>query len=285
MEKLKIAIQKSGRLFDKSIELLKDSGIRLQNGSGKLLSVAEDFPLDILFLRDDDIPEYVSDGVADAGIVGENVVIEKGYNLNLMERLGFAKCRLSIAIPKNNDYPGTDFLNGKKIATSYPNILRKYLEDKGISAEVHEISGSVEIAPGIGLADAILDIVSTGSTLVSNGLKEVDVAIYSEAVLVANNNLELRKKILLEKLLFRFRAVQKSRNNKYILLNAPNDRLPDIVKVIPGMKSPTIMPLAENGWSSVHSVLSENQFWDVIDQLKELGAQGILVIPIEKMII
>jgi len=285
MDKLKIAIQKSGRLFDKSVELLKDSGIRLPNGSGKLLSVAEDFPLDILFLRDDDIPEYVSDGVADAGIVGENVVIEKGYNLNLMERLGFARCRLSLAIPKNNDYPGIEYLNGKKIATSYPNILRKYLADKGIRAEVHEISGSVEIAPGIGLADAILDIVSTGSTLISNGLKEVDVALYSEAVLVANRNLEHGKKILLEKLLFRIRAVENSRNNKYILLNAPNDRIPDIVKIIPGMKSPTIMPLAEKGWSSLHSVLNENKFWEVIDKLKELGAQGILVIPIEKMIL
>jgi ATP phosphoribosyltransferase len=285
MVKLKIAIQKSGRLFDKSIELLKDSGIRLQNGSGKLLSVAEDFPMDILFLRDDDIPEYVSDGVADAGIVGENVVVEKGYNLNLIERLGFARCRLSVAVPKNNDYPGPGYLNGKKIATSYPNILRKYLADRGISAEVHEISGSVEIAPGIGLADAILDIVSTGSTLISNGLKEVDVALYSEAVLVANRDLEQGKKILLEKLLFRIRAVQKSRNNKYILLNAPNERIPDIVKIIPGMKSPTIMPLAEKGWSSLHSVLNENEFWEVIDKIKELGAQGILVIPIEKMII
>jgi ATP phosphoribosyltransferase len=285
MEKLKIALQKSGRLYDKSIELLKDSGIRLQNGSGKLLSVAEDFPLDILFLRDDDIPEYVADGVADAGIVGENVVAEKGYDLDLMERLGFARCRLSIAIPKNNDYPGPEYLNGKKIATSYPNILRKYLADKGISAEVHEISGSVEIAPGIGLADAILDIVSTGSTLISNGLKEVEVALHSEAVLVANRDLENGKKILLEKLLFRIRAVQKSRNNKYILLNAPDERIPDIVKIIPGMKSPTIMPLAEKGWSSLHSVLNENKFWEVIDKLKELGAQGILVIPIEKMII
>jgi ATP phosphoribosyltransferase len=285
MEKLKIAIQKSGRLFDKSIELLRDSGIRLQNGSGKLLSVAEDFPLDILFLRDDDIPEYVSDGVADAGIVGENVVVEKGYNLNLLERLGFARCRLSVAIPKNIDYPGPEFLNGKKIATSYPNILRKYLADRGINAEVHEISGSVEIAPGIGLANAILDIVSTGSTLISNGLKEVDVAFHSEAVLVANRNLEHGKKNLMEKLLFRIRAVQKSRNNKYILLNAPNEKIPDIVKIIPGMKSPTIMPLAEKGWSSLHSVLNENKFWEVIDKLKELGAQGILVIPIEKMIV
>jgi len=285
MKKLKIAIQKSGRLFEKSIELLRDSGIKLPNGTGKLLAVAEDFPLDILFLRDDDIPEYVSDGVADAGIVGENIVVEKGYQLNLIERLGFARCRLSLAIPKNIDYTGPEYLNGKKIATSYPNILRKYLADNKIRAEVHEISGSVEIAPGIGLADAILDIVSSGSTLISNGLKEVDVAIRSEAVLVANKDLNREKYTLLEKLLFRIRAVQKSRDNKYILLNAPDDKIPEIVKVIPGMKSPTVMPLAEKGWSSVHSVLNENKFWEVIDKLKDLGAQGILVIPIEKMII
>jgi ATP phosphoribosyltransferase len=285
MEKLKIALQKSGRLFDQSTKLLHDSGIRLQNGSGKLLSGAEDFPLDILFLRDDDIPEYVSDGVADAGIVGENVVVEKGYDLDLMERLGFARCRLSIAVPRNNDFPGPEYLNGKKIATSYPNILKKYLTDRGINSDVHEISGSVEIAPGIGLADAILDIVSTGSTLISNGLKEVDVVLHSEAVMVANRNLGSFKKNLLEKLLFRIRAVQKSRDNKYILLNAPNEKIPDIVRIIPGMKSPTIMPLAEEGWSSLHSVLNENKFWEVIDRLKELGAQGILVIPIEKMII
>jgi ATP phosphoribosyltransferase len=285
MEKLKIAIQKAGRLFEKSIELLKDSGIKLPNGTGKLLAVAEDFPLDILFLRDDDIPEYVSDGVADAGIVGENIVVEKGYQLNLIERLGFARCRLSLAIPKNIDYAGPEYLNGKKIATSYPNILRKYLADNKIRAEVHEISGSVEIAPGIGLADAILDIVSSGSTLISNGLKEVDVAIRSEAVLVANKDLNREKYTLLEKLLFRIRAVQKSRDNKYILLNAPDDKIAEIIKVIPGMKSPTVMPLAEKGWSSVHSVLNENKFWEVIDKLKDLGAQGILVIPIEKMII
>jgi ATP phosphoribosyltransferase len=285
MDKLKIAVQKSGRLFDKSMELLRDSGIRLPNGTGKLLAVAEDFPLDILFLRDDDIPEYVSDGVADAGIVGENIVVEKGYKLNIIERLGFARCRLSLAIPKNVEYPGPEYFNNKKIATTYPNILRKYLADNKITAVVHEISGSVEIAPGIGLADGILDIVSSGSTLISNGLKEVEVAIHSEAVLVANEDLKHEKKSLLEKLLFRIKAVQKSRNNKYILLNAPDDRIPEIVKIIPGMKSPTVMPLAEKGWSSVHSVLNENQFWDVIDKLKEYGAQGILVIPIEKMII
>ena len=285
MEKLRIAVQKAGRLFDKSIELLNDTGIKLPNGTGKLLAVAEDFPLDILFLRDDDIPEYVSDGVADAGIVGENIVAEKGYKLEIVERLGFARCRLSLAIPKNVDYPGPEYFDGKKIATSFPNILAKYLKDNDIRAQVHEIHGSVEIATGIGLADGILDIVSTGSTLISNGLKEVDVAFNSEAVLVANKELKHSKKYLLDKLLFRIRAVQKSRNNKYILLNAPDDKIPEIIKIIPGMKSPTVMPLAEKGWSSVHSVLNENRFWDVIDKLRASGAEGILVIPIEKMIV
>jgi ATP phosphoribosyltransferase len=285
MEKLRIAIQKTGRLHEKSLELLKDSGINLPNGSGKLLSAARDFALEILFVRDDDIPEYVADGVADAGIVGENVVAEKEFKLRIMERLGFARCRLSLAIPKNIDYPGVSYFKGLKIATSYPNILRKFLSEKEIEAEVHEISGSVEIAPGIGLADAIFDIVSSGSTIMSNGLKEVETILHSEAVFIANEKMDPAKNDLLEKLLFRIRAVQKSRNNKYILLNAPNEKIPDIVKVIPGMKSPTIMPLAEEGWSSLHSVLSEYQFWEVIDQLKQLGAQGILVIPIEKMIV
>lgn len=285
MEKLRIAVQKSGRLNEKSLELLRDSGISLPNGSGKLLAIAGDFPLEILFVRDDDIPEYIADGVADTGIVGENVVVEKGYPLKIIERLGFARCRLSLAVPKNTDYPGPGYFKGKKIATSYPGILHKYLSEKEIQAEIHEISGSVEIAPGIGLSDAIFDIVSSGSTLMSNGLKEVETILYSEAVIVANEKMDPVKRDLLEKLLFRIRAVQKSRNNKYILLNAPNEKIPDIVKIIPGMKSPTIMPLAEEGWSSLHSVLSENEFWDVIDRLKELGAQGILVIPIEKMIV
>ena len=280
-----MAIQKSGRLHEKSLELLKDSGINLPNGSGKLLSTARDFPLEILFVRDDDIPEYVADGVADTGIVGENVVAEKGVKLRIMDRLGFARCRLSLAVSKNINYPGLDYFKGKKIATSYPNILQKFLSEKGIKADIHQISGSVEIAPGIGLADAIFDIVSSGSTIVSNGLKEVETVLQSEAVIVAHEKLNSVKNDLLEKLLFRIRAVQKSRNNKYILLNAPNDKIPDIVKIIPGMKSPTIMPLAEEGWSSVHSVLSEYQFWEVIDQLKGMGAQGILVIPIEKMIV
>jgi ATP phosphoribosyltransferase len=285
MEKLSIGIQKSGRLSEKSLALLKESGISLANGSRKLLSSAQNFPLEALFLRDDDIPQYVFDRVTDVGIVGENVVREKERELEIVERLGFARCRMSIAIPKSQEYLSAEQLDGKRIATSYPHILGTFLAENHIDAEIHEISGSVEIAPGIGLADAIFDIVSTGSTLVSNGLKEVEVIMESEAVLVAGQGLSPAKKEILDKLLFRIRAVRKSRDNKYILLNAPNDRLDEIVKVIPGMKSPTIMPLAEEGWSSVHSVLNENEFWEIIDRLRELGAQGILVIPIEKMII
>jgi len=285
MEKLSIAIQKSGRLNEKSLDLLKESGIDLVNGKGTLKAASRNFPLEAFFLRDDDIPEYVSDQVTDVGIVGENVVLEKGQDLEIVERLGFARCRMSLALPKSFEYREPSDLAGKKIATSYPNILRHYLADMSIKAEIHEISGSVEIAPGIGLADAIFDIVSTGSTLISNGLKEVEVVLESEAVLVANKRLSALKRDILDKLIFRIRAVRKSRDNKYILLNAPNDRLDDIIEVIPGMKSPTVMPLAEEGWSSVHSVLNENEFWEIIDKLRNLGAQGILVIPIEKMII
>jgi len=285
MEKLSVAIQKSGRLNEKSLDLLKESGIDLVDGKGTLKAASRNFPLEAFFLRDDDIPEYVSDQVTDVGIVGENVVLEKGQDLEIVERLGFARCRMSLALPKSFEYQGPSDLTGKKIATSYPNILRHYLAEKDIEAEIHEISGSVEIAPGIGLADAIFDIVSTGSTLISNGLKEVEVVLESEAVLVANKKLSALKRDILDKLIFRIRAVRKSRDNKYILLNAPTDRLDDIIKVIPGMKSPTVMPLAEEGWSSVHSVLNENDFWEIIDKLRNLGAQGILVIPIEKMII
>jgi ATP phosphoribosyltransferase len=285
MEKLSIGIQKSGRLSEKSLELLEESGIALANGSRKLLSASQNFPLETVFLRDDDIPQYVHDGVTDAGIVGENVVREKGHELEIVERLGFARCRMSIALPKGEEYGRPEDLGGKKIATSYPNILEEFLSRNRVEAEIHVISGSVEIAPGIGLADAIFDIVSTGSTLVSNGLKEVERVMDSEAVLVARPGLGSSKKEILEALLFRIRAVRKSKDNKYILLNAPNDRLDEIIKVIPGMKSPTIMPLAEKGWSSVHSVLNENKFWEIIDRLRELGAQGILVIPIEKMIV
>jgi ATP phosphoribosyltransferase len=285
MENLSIGIQKSGRLSEKSLELMKESGIGLANGSRKLLSASQNFPLETVFLRDDDIPQYVYDGVTDAGIVGENVVMEKGHELEIVERLGFARCRMSIALPKGEEYKGPEDLGGKKIATSYPNILGDFLSRNNVDAEIHVISGSVEIAPGIGLADAIFDIVSTGSTLVSNGLKEVERVMDSEAVLVAKPGLSPSKKEILERLLFRIRAVRKSKDNKYILLNAPNDRLDEIIRVIPGMKSPTVMPLAEEGWSSVHSVLNENEFWEIIDRLRELGAQGILVIPIEKMIV
>ena len=285
MERISVAIQKSGRLSEKSLDLLREAGISLNNGKGTLKSASRNFPLEVFFLRDDDIPEYVSDQVTDVGIVGENVVLEKGQDLEIVERLGFARCRMSLALPKAVRYRGPADLNGRKIATSYPNILGAYLKKQEIDAEIHEISGSVEIAPGIGLADAIFDIVSTGSTLISNGLKEVEVVLESEAVLVANKNLSDEKRTILDKLIFRIKAVRKSRDNKYILLNAPNDKLDQIIKVIPGMKSPTVMPLAEEGWSSVHSVLNENEFWDIIDKLRKLGAQGILVIPIEKMII
>ncbi len=285
MEILKIAIQKSGRLSEKSLELIKEAGISFNNGSRNLVSRASNFPVELLFLRDDDIPQYVTDNVADIGIVGENVVLEKTCKVKIVEKLGFAKCKMSLAIPKSIEFTGSEFFDGKKIATSYPKILSKYLKKNNIKAEIHEISGSVEIAPGIGLADGIFDIVSSGSTLISNRLKEVEVVLNSEAVMIANPQINEAKKQILDKLLFRINSVRTANKNKYILLNAPNKNLEAIINVIPGMKSPTIMPLAEEGWSSVHSVLSEKEFWEVIDQLKELGAQGILVIPIEKMIV
>ncbi|MCK5135070.1 MAG: ATP phosphoribosyltransferase [Bacteroidales bacterium] len=285
MEKLRIAIQKSGRLSEKSLALLKEAGISINNGSRKLLSVAQSFPLEVIYLRDDDIPQYVEDGVAHIGIVGENEFAEKACAVDLVERLGFSRCRLSIAIPKSESYGGIEDMDGKRIATSYPVILEKYLGEHGIKADLHVLSGSVEIAPSIGLADAIFDIVSSGSTLISNGLREVETVMHSEAVVIANRNLKELEQGLLTDLLFRIRSVMAASNNKYILLNAPNDRLKEIIDVIPGMKSPTVMPLADEGWSSVHSVLSEKEFWAVIDRLRELGAQGILVIPIEKMII
>lgn len=285
MEKIRIAIQKSGRLSEKSLDILKEAGINLTNGSRKLRSVAALFPLEVIYLRDDDIPQYVEDGVAHIGIVGENEFAEKACEVDLIERLGYSRCRLSIAIPKHEDYEGLESLEGKRIATSYPVILRNYLDKQGIKADIHVISGSVELAPSIGMADAIFDIVSSGSTLISNGLKEVEVIMRSEAVIISHRNLDPEMKQILDELLFRVRSVMAARNNKYILLNAPNENLQDIVEALPGMKSPTIMPLADEGWSSVHSVLSEKEFWAVIDRLKELGAQGILVIPIEKMII
>ncbi len=285
MDKLKIAVQKSGRLSEKSLELIKEAGIALNNGERKLVSVSSNFPLEILYLRDDDIPQYVNDKVADVGIVGENIILEKPCDVEIVYRLGFARCHLSLAVPKNEDYSGPAWFNGKKIATSYPGILRGFLEKEKVEAEIHEISGSVEIAPGIGLADAIFDIVSTGSTLISNGLKEVEKVADSEAVMIGSRGLSEEKNRILEKLIFRIKSVRTARSNKYILLNAPNESLGKIISIIPGMKSPTVMPLAEEGWSSVHSVLNENVFWEVIDQLKDLGAQGILVVPIEKMII
>jgi ATP phosphoribosyltransferase len=282
--KLKIAIQKSGRLYDDSLALLKDCGIHISNGGNKLKTEAANFPLEIYFLRDDDIPQYVEDGVADIGIAGENVVYEKKKLVGIREKLGFGKCRLSLAVSKSENF-SDQWLMDKRIATSYPVLLKEYLDKNNIRAEIHEISGSVEIAPGIGLADAICDLVSSGSTLMTNGLKEVETILYSQAVLIAGENLDREKQQLLDKLLFRIRAVQKARNHKYILLNAPDANLEVIIQLLPGMKSPTVLPLAEKGWSSVHSVLQEDEFWDIIEQLKAAGAQGILVVPIEKMII
>lgn len=294
---LKIAVQKSGRLYEESIRLLKDCGIDIKNGVNKLKAEAENFPLEVFFLRDDDIPQYVEDKVADIGIVGENVLYEKQgisslsasflqtTSLPVVEKLGFGKCRLSVAIPKQDNYGDVSFLNGKTIATSYPALTKKFLDENGIKAEIHEISGSVEIAPGIGLSEAIVDLVSSGSTLFMNGLKEVEIILKSEAVLVRNSNLDEGKLKILDKLLFRMRSVKKAKNNKYILLNAPDDNLAEIISLLPGMKSPTVLPLAQAGWSSVHSVVNENDFWEIIEKLKQAGAEGILVVPIEKMIV
>lgn len=283
--KLKIALQKSGRLNEDSVRLLKEAGIEFNNGFNKLKAEANNFPLEVFLLRDDDIPQYVEDGVADIGIVGENVVLEKNKQVKTIDRLGFGKCRLSIALPKNEKYSSVNELEGKRIATSYPIILSKFLKKNGIKAEIHEISGSVEIAPSIGLADAICDLVSSGSTLLSNGLSEAEVILRSEALLIASKKIDKSKEQLLNKLLFRMNAVKKSKNNKYILLNAPDKRLKAICDILPGMKSPTILPLAEKGWSSVHSVVNENDFWEIIEKLKANGAEGILVVPIEKMIV
>jgi ATP phosphoribosyltransferase len=282
---LKIAVQKSGRLYEGSMKLLKECGIEISNGNNQLRVVAANFPVEVFFLRDDDIPEYVQDAVADIGFVGENVVKESNKETDTIEKLGFGKCRLSVAVPKNGPLQSIRDLDGKKIATSYPNILAGFLKEKNITAAIHEISGSVEIAPKIGLADAICDLVSSGSTLFTNELKELEIILSSEAVLISNKNLAATKRIILESLLFRIRSVKKAKNNKYVLLNAPNDKLETICQLLPGMRSPTILPLAEPGWSSVHSVIQESDFWNVIEQLKKNGAQGILIIPIEKMII
>ncbi len=278
---IRLAIQKSGRLHDGSLKILRECGISVSNGNSQLRVVAENFPLEIYFLRDDDIPEYVQDGVADIGIVGRNTVVETGKNVSMIEDLGFGKCRLSVAIPKNENYS----LEGKRIATSYPNILSRYLKQNNITATIHEISGSVEIAPRIGLADAICDLVSSGSTLFSNELKEIETILYSQAVLISGKALDSEKKMILDSLLFRIRAVKQAKNNKYVLLNAPNDKLKAICEILPGMKSPTITPLLDSDWSSVHSVIAEDDFWNVIEQLKDLGAEGILIVPIEKMIL
>jgi ATP phosphoribosyltransferase len=281
---LRLAIQRKGRLAEKSLELMKSAGIRIENYRQELLIKAQNFDLEILFIRDDDIPEYVQDGVADIGIVGENVILESKKDLTTIEKLGFGKCRMSLAVPKLVEYNSVQELNGKNIATTYPNILKKYLDKNNVKANVHYISGSVEITPNINLADAIFDIVSTGSTLISNGLKEVETIIKSEAILVSNKNLSDEKKKILEQMLFRIRAVNDAKNKKYILLNAPNDALEKITKMLPGAKSPTIMPLALEGWSSVHTVISEDDFWGKIENLKNAGAEGILVLPIEKII-
>jgi len=284
VQKLKIAIQKSGRLYDDSISLLKECGIDLRNVKDRLKTESDNFPLEVFFLRDDDIPQYVEDGVADIGVVGLNVLHEKCKEAEVIEELGFGKCRLALAINKNEEYVA-NYLQGKRIATSYPVLLQKYLDENKITAEIHEISGSVEIAPGIGLADVICDLVSSGSTLFMNGLKEVETILESQAVLVRNKQLSEEQLRWVDKFLFRIRSVKKAKRNKYILLNAPNDQLTKIFELLPGMKSPTVLPLAEEGWSSVHSVLSEDEFWEKIEQLKAAGAQGILVVPIEKMIV
>jgi ATP phosphoribosyltransferase len=282
---LRIAVQTKGRLNEDSMTLLGESGIKLIASSRRLISAAKNFPLEALFLRDDDIPQCVADGVADIGIVGKNEVMEQQQPVEIIKHLGFSKCRLSLAIPKDMDFTGLTWFTGRKIATSYPRILKDFLKSNTIEADIHFIAGSVEIAPGIGLADAIFDIVSSGSTLVSNRLKEVQTVMESEAVLVATPNLSIEKQSILDELIFRMEAVEKGRGKKYILLNAPNDKLEQIIKVLPGMTSPTIMPLAKSGWSSLHSVINEKEFWEVIGNLKRNGAEGILVLPIEKMIL
>jgi ATP phosphoribosyltransferase len=282
---LRIAVQAKGRLFDDTISLLTEAGIKIEFGKRLLLIPAQNFPLEVLFLRDDDIPESVADGVADIGIVGENEFAEKKKNVKLIRRLGFSKCRLSLAVPKEAEYSDIRWFEGKTIATSYPEILSDFLKQKAIKAEIHVITGSVEIAPSIGLADAIFDIVSSGSTLVTNHLKEVEVVMKSEALLIANPSLTEEKNQILNDLLFRIEAVKMAEDKKYVLMNVPTSQLEKIIEIIPGMKSPTVMPLAKEGWNSVHAVIAEKEFWDIIGKLKACGAEGILVLPIEKMIL
>lgn len=285
MNTLKIAIQKSGRLNEDSLKILKDCGISVDNGNDQLKATASNFPLEILFLRNSDIPQYLIDGVADIAIVGDNLLVEKNCNLEIVEKLGFSKCKVSIAVPKSFHYNSISDLNGLKIATSYPNTVSNYFISKNISVDIHQISGSVEIAPNIGLSDAIVDIVSTGSTLFKNNLKEVEVILKSEAVLTIAPNLSKEKLEVLNKLCFRIQSVLKARKSKYILMNVPNDKIDEISSILPVLKSPTVLPLAEEGWSSLHSVINEEQFWEVIDQLKLAGAEGILICPIEKMVL
>lgn len=282
---LRIAVQAEGRLYDETMSFLGESDIKLSAMKRSLLVQSSNFPLEVLFLRDDDIPQSVATGVADIGIVGENEFVEKNEDAEIIKRLGFSKCRLSLAMPKDIEYPGVKWFHGKKIATSYPGILSGFLKENGVNAEIHVITGSVEVAPGIGLADAIFDIVSSGSTLVSNRLKEVEVVMKSEALLIGNRNLSEEKQEILRELLFRMDAVKTAEDKKYVLMNAPKEKLDEIVSVLPGMKSPTVMPLAQEGWCSVHTVLDEKCFWEIIGKLKALGAEGILVLPIEKMII
>src|SRR5690554_1074848 len=285
MKKIRIAIQKSGRLNEDSLQILKDCGISVDNGKDQLKASSRNFPLEVFYLRNGDIPQYLKDGVVDIAIIGENVLIEKGNDITIAERLGFSKCKVSLAVPKSVKYRSVHDFQGKKIATSYPNTVENYLKSKGIQAELHIITGSVEIAPNIGLADAICDIVSSGSTLFKNNLKEVEVILTSEAVLAASPLISPENEIILNQLKFRFQSVLKGRQFKYVLLNAPNNRIQDIIKILPGMRSPTILPLAEEGWSSLHSVINKNDFWKIIDELKAYGAEGILVCPIENMVV
>ncbi|CAL66734.1 ATP phosphoribosyltransferase [Christiangramia forsetii] len=284
-EKLRIAVQKSGRLFEDSISILKDAGISIDNGKEQLKASSRNFPLEVMYLRNGDIPQYLRDGVVDVAIIGENVLIEKGKDIIRGEKLGFSKCKVSLAVPKSFNYSSIKDLDGLKIATSYPNTVNEFLKEKGISAELHIINGSVEIAPNIGLADAICDIVSSGSTLFKNGLKEVEVMLKSEAVLAISPQISEGRKAILEKLQFRMKSVLTARTSKYILMNVPNDKLDDVIELLPGMRSPTVLPLAEEGWSSVHTVINEDRFWEVLDELRNYGAEGILVAPIEKMVI
>lgn len=285
MSKIKIAIQKSGRLNEDSVNILKDCGISIDNGKDQLKAATRNFPMEVMFLRNGDIPQYLRDGVVDIAIIGENVLVEKGEDISIAERLNFSKCKVSLAVPKDFEYISIQDLDGKKIATSYPNTVTKYLKKKGISAELHQISGSVEIAPNIGLADAICDIVSSGSTLFKNNLKEVEVMLTSEAVLAVSPRINKENKQLLKDLQFRIQSVLKARASKYVLLNAPNEKINAIVKILPGMRSPTVLPLAEKGWSSIHTVVEKNRFWEVLSELKAEGAEGILVCPIEKMVL